>query len=128
MHAPNAALPCLNSNNSIEPESSRLLYEIKAGFEYAGGKTGSSLLPFARQCEQHGVQVLAAAQAQQGQQVVAQVSHSMVTLERTAARIGTITGVIDDLAFQTNLLALNAAMPSRRAASRVMEAVMTISG
>jgi len=61
VHAPNAALPCLNSNNSIEPESSRLLYEIKAGFEYAGGKTGSSLLPFARQCEQHGVQVLAAA-------------------------------------------------------------------
>ena len=52
----------------------------------------------------------AAAQAQQGQQVVAQVRQSMVTLERTAARIGTITGVIDDLAFQTNLLALNAAI------------------
>jgi len=57
----------------------------------------------------------AAAQAQQGQQVVAQVSQSMVTLERTAARIGTITGVIDDLAFQTNLLALNAAIEAARA-------------
>ena len=60
----------------------------------------------------------AAAQAQQGQQVVAQVSQSMVTLERTAARIGTITGVIDDLAFQTNLLALNAAIEAARAGER----------
>ena len=59
-----------------------------------------------------------AAQAQQGQQVVAQVSQSMVTLERTAARIGTITGVIDDLAFQTNLLALNAAIEAARAGER----------
>ena len=58
------------------------------------------------------------AQAQQGQQVVAQVSQSMVTLERTAARIGTITGVIDDLAFQTNLLALNAAIEAARAGER----------
>lgn len=55
------ALPCLNSNNSTGPESSKLLDEIKSGFEYAGGKTGSSLLPFVRQCEQHGVKVLAAA-------------------------------------------------------------------
>ena len=55
---------------------------------------------------------------EQGQQVVAQVSHSMVTLERTAARIGTITGVIDDLAFQTNLLALNAAIEAARAGER----------
>ena len=60
----------------------------------------------------------AAAQAQQGQQVVAQVRQSMVTLERTAARIGTITGVIDDLAFQTNLLALNAAIEAARAGER----------
>ena len=60
----------------------------------------------------------AAAQAQQGQQVVAQVSQSMVTLERTAARIGTITGVIDDLAFQTNLLALNAAIEAARTGER----------
>ena len=56
-----AALPCLNSNNSIEAGPARLFEEIKEGLEYAGGKTGSSLLPFARQCAQHGVKMLAAA-------------------------------------------------------------------
>lgn len=56
-----AALPCLNSNNSIEAGPARLFDEIKEGFRYAGGKTGSTFLPFARQCAQHGVNVIAAA-------------------------------------------------------------------
>lgn len=55
------ALPCLNSNNSNGTGQSRLDDEIKEGFRYAGGKTGSTLLPFACQCAQLGVNVIAAA-------------------------------------------------------------------
>lgn len=47
--------------------------------------------------------------------VMRQATESMSALAESAARIGNITAVIDDIAFQTNLLALNAGVEAARA-------------
>ncbi|MEO1651804.1 MAG: methyl-accepting chemotaxis protein, partial [Pseudomonadota bacterium] len=48
-------------------------------------------------------------------QIVADAISSMGALQATAKSIGTITDVIEDIAFQTNLLALNAGVEAARA-------------
>ena len=57
----------------------------------------------------------AGAIAEEASRVVGEVNASMSDIEKTAARIATINGVIDNLAFQTNILALNAAVEAARA-------------
>lgn len=49
-----------------------------------------------------------------GEEVSAAV-HSMADIERAAAKVAEIVGVIDDIAFQTNLLSLNAAIEAAQA-------------
>ena len=57
----------------------------------------------------------AAAQARQGQDVVAHVVDTMQDISTSAHKIADITGMIDAIAFQTNILALNAAVEAARA-------------
>lgn len=53
--------------------------------------------------------------AQQGGAVVAEVVHTMKSINESSAQIADIVGVIDSIAFQTNILALNAAVEAARA-------------
>jgi methyl-accepting chemotaxis protein len=57
----------------------------------------------------------AAAVANRGGQVVAQVVSTMQDISASSKRIGDIIGTIDAIAFQTNILALNAAVEAARA-------------
>jgi methyl-accepting chemotaxis protein len=57
----------------------------------------------------------AAAVAQRGGQVIAQVVKTMDEINTSSKRISDIIGVIDGIAFQTNILALNAAVEAARA-------------
>ena len=57
----------------------------------------------------------ASADAQHGGEVVGQMVKTMADIAEAGRRVGTITGVIDGLAFQTNILALNAAVEAARA-------------
>ena len=54
-------------------------------------------------------------QATEGGDVVSRAIEAMAAIEASAAQIGTITGVIDGIAFQTNILALNAGVEAARA-------------
>ncbi len=62
-------------------------------------------------------QVVAAtkADADQSDAVVQNTVKAMSTIEDSARRVGSIIGVIDEIAFQTNLLALNAGVEAARA-------------
>ena len=62
-------------------------------------------------------QIAAAAdhEAKQGASVVQATVEAMGHIETSARQIGTIIGVIDEIAFQTNLLALNAGVEAARA-------------
>ena len=57
----------------------------------------------------------AAAVAQRGGEVVAQVVSTMDEINASSRKIGDIIGTIDGIAFQTNILALNAAVEAARA-------------
>ena len=54
-------------------------------------------------------------QADRSREVVAEAIAAMSAIEASAAQIGQIIGVIDEVAFQTNLLALNAGVEAARA-------------
>jgi methyl-accepting chemotaxis protein len=53
--------------------------------------------------------------AQKGGAMVAQVIHTMNSIDHSSRKIADIIGVIDGIAFQTNILALNAAVEAARA-------------
>ncbi|GAA5183672.1 hypothetical protein GCM10025771_35840 [Niveibacterium umoris] len=53
--------------------------------------------------------------SQRGGEMVRQVVGTMDAIQKSAAKIGDIIGVIDSIAFQTNILALNAAVEAARA-------------
>jgi methyl-accepting chemotaxis protein len=53
--------------------------------------------------------------AEQSEQVVRKAIGTMDEIDRSSKAIGTIIGVIDEIAFQTNLLALNAGVEAARA-------------
>ncbi|WP_428000232.1 methyl-accepting chemotaxis protein [Acidovorax sp.] len=53
--------------------------------------------------------------ALQGGAVVAEVVHTMKSINESSVQIADIVGVIDSIAFQTNILALNAAVEAARA-------------
>jgi len=53
--------------------------------------------------------------AQKGAEVVGRVVSTMAAIKDSSGKIGTITSVIDGIAFQTNILALNAAVEAARA-------------
>lgn len=57
----------------------------------------------------------AKADAETGGQVVAEAVAAMGEIEKSSTQIGSIIGVIDEIAFQTNLLALNAGVEAARA-------------
>jgi methyl-accepting chemotaxis protein len=57
----------------------------------------------------------ASGSAQAGGEVMAQMVNTMQEIAESSKRIGSITAVIDGLAFQTNILALNAAVEAARA-------------
>ena len=53
--------------------------------------------------------------AEQGGQVMLEAQAAMERITASSAKISSITGMIDDIAFQTNLLALNASVEAARA-------------
>ena len=57
----------------------------------------------------------AESQARKSGAVVEKAITAMGAIEKSSSRIGSIIGVIDDIAFQTNLLALNAGVEAARA-------------
>ncbi|RAK57752.1 methyl-accepting chemotaxis protein [Phenylobacterium deserti] len=62
-----------------------------------------------------GVVQAARGEAQSSGEVVSQAVAAMSEIEASAKEIGSIIGVIDEIAFQTNLLALNAGVEAARA-------------
>ncbi len=54
-------------------------------------------------------------EAQESRQIMETAIGAMAEIERSSSAIGTIIGVIDEIAFQTNLLALNAGVEAARA-------------
>jgi methyl-accepting chemotaxis protein-1 (serine sensor receptor) len=66
---------------------------------------------------QHATELAGSASevATRGGQVVAEVVHTMDSINQASRRISEITAVIDGIAFQTNILALNAAVEAARA-------------
>jgi methyl-accepting chemotaxis protein len=54
-------------------------------------------------------------EAGQGAEVMHRMTAAMTEIEKSAAQIGEIVGLMDTIAFQTNLLALNAAVEAARA-------------
>lgn len=65
--------------------------------------------------EARGVVDVAAAEAQRSATVMGQTRDAMASIEKVAAEVGQIVGVINEIAFQTNLLALNAGVEAARA-------------
>jgi len=65
----------------------------------------------------HAREVVAAAklESQSAEDVVKKAVAAMGAIENSSSQIGTIIGVIDEIAFQTNLLALNAGVEAARA-------------
>ena len=61
------------------------------------------------------IAVIADTEAKQGAAVVHATVEAMNQIEASAQLIGTIIGVVDEIAFQTNLLALNAGVEAARA-------------
>ena len=59
--------------------------------------------------------VAAREEASQSSTIVGDAVAAMTAIERSAAEIGQIIGIIDEIAFQTNLLALNAGVEAARA-------------
>jgi methyl-accepting chemotaxis protein len=65
--------------------------------------------------EAHMAVVAAKEDAEQSNGVLRETVMAMTEIEASAKQIGTVIGVIDDIAFQTNLLALNASVEAARA-------------
>jgi len=65
--------------------------------------------------EAQAMSTRAAAMADGGNRLVAEVVRNMEAIEASSRRIHEITAVIDSIAFQTNILALNAAVEAARA-------------
>ncbi len=63
----------------------------------------------------NGLAASAVEQAEASNAVMTSAAAAMEGIQHSAARIGSITGVIDDIAFQTTLLALNAGVEAARA-------------
>ena len=65
----------------------------------------------------HAREVVASAkqESQAAERVVQKAVEAMGAIEKSSTQIGTIIGVIDEIAFQTNLLALNAGVEAARA-------------
>ncbi len=65
--------------------------------------------------EAHAVVADAKADAERSGAVMTEAVHAMTAIESSSREIGSIIGVIDEIAFQTNLLALNAGVEAARA-------------
>jgi methyl-accepting chemotaxis protein len=87
------------------------------------GETASSIKELTSTVKQNADHATQASQlaasasdvAIKGGQVVAEVVHTMGSINESAKKIADIIGVIDGIAFQTNILALNAAVEAARA-------------
>ena len=65
--------------------------------------------------EARNVVGVAATDAKHSSEVMGQTRAAMANIEKVAAQVGQIVGVINEIAFQTNLLALNAGVEAARA-------------
>jgi methyl-accepting chemotaxis protein len=88
------------------------LQETAASMEEIAGTVRLSA-ESARQASELAGSARSAATA--GGEVMGEMTRTMQSIADSSQRIGTITGVIDGLAFQTNILALNAAVEAARA-------------
>ena len=113
LHAASTDIASGNANLSDRTEEAAAsLQETAAALEHVKRALQASA-ETAHHTEARAAQ--AAAQARQGQDVVAHVVQTMQDISASAHKIADITGVIDSIAFQTNILALNAAVEAARA-------------
>ncbi len=113
LHAASTDIASGNANLSDRTEEAAAsLQETAAALEHVKRALQASA-ETAHHTEARAAQ--AAAQARQGQDVVAHVVQTMQDISASAHKIADITGMIDAIAFQTNILALNAAVEAARA-------------
>ncbi len=113
LHAASTDIASGNANLSDRTEEAAAsLQETAAALEHVKRALQASA-ETAHHTEARAAQ--AAAQARQGQDVVAHVVQTMQDISASAHKIADITGMIDSIAFQTNILALNAAVEAARA-------------
>jgi len=113
IHTASIEIASGNADLSVRTEqtASNLQQTASSMEQLTGTVTGSA--DSARQASQ--LASSAAAVAQRGGQVVAQVVTTMHDINASSRKIGDIIGTIDGIAFQTNILALNAAVEAARA-------------
>ncbi len=113
LHAASTDIASGNANLSDRTEEAAAsLQETAAALEHVKRALQASA-ETAHHTEARAAQ--AAAQARQGQDVVAHVVQTMQDISASAHKIADITGMIDSIAFQTNILALNATVEAARA-------------
>ncbi|KQQ89637.1 hypothetical protein ASF65_17255 [Aureimonas sp. Leaf324] len=86
-------------------ETVAALGEVTRGINLAAADAGKA----------QGSATQALRSAEKGGEIVARAVSAMSEIEASSQRIGSIIGVIDEIAFQTNLLALNAGVEAARA-------------
>ncbi|MDR3472536.1 MAG: methyl-accepting chemotaxis protein [Devosia sp.] len=105
----------LSGANDLSERTTReaaTIQQTSSSMEQLAGTVGENARLAKEASQQAGV---AARTAEEGGEVMTRANAAMLQISASSAKISSIIGVIDDIAFQTNLLALNASVEAARA-------------
>jgi len=105
----------LSGTNDLSQRTTRQAATIEETAA-AMGQLGTTVLENARGAEEASRKAqLVSGEAEASGKVMAEANAAMERITQSSAKISSIIGLIDDIAFQTNLLALNASVEAARA-------------